>query len=564
MIFLREMKIKNKLLLFGAVAGLIIMMTMLVSAVTLRRSLDQEKQLKTRHVVEVAYSVLENYQRLVREGAMTEQDAKNAAVKAVKTLRYEDNEYFWINDLKPVMIMHPFKPELDGKDLSDFKDPEGKRLFVEFADTVKRHQSGFVEYLWPKPGASEPVRKISFVKGFSQWGWVIGSGIYVDDVEAAFWKEIRTDVLILAAVMACFGLFAWSISRSIVAPLGAEPAVVAHIADRVSEGDLSIVIATNGADRSSVIASMQRMVERLGNIVTDVKSAADNVAAGSGQLSTGAQHMSEGTTQQAASTEEASSSVEEMNAAIRQNADNAAQTEKIALKSASDAQESGKAVSQAVVAMKEIAQKISIIEEIARQTNLLALNAAIEAARAGEHGKGFAVVAAEVRKLAERSQAAAGEISKLSVSSVDIAEQAGQMLAKLVPDIQKTSELVQEITASSREQSGGADQMNVSIQQMNQVVQQNAGAAEELSSTAEELASQADQLQSSISFFKVDGLDRAALSSLSRKVISAPFANNAPRSRGNGKDHAAKKLLTGVHVDLSYRGSGNDSEFEKF
>jgi len=280
--------------------------------------------------------------------------------------------------------------------------------------------------------------------------------------------------------------------------------------------------------------------------------------------------MSQGTTEQAASTEEASSSIEQMNATIKQNADNASQTEKIALKSANDARESGKAVSQAVSAMKEIAQKISIVEEIARQTNLLALNAAIEAARAGDHGRGFAVVAAEVRKLAERSQSAAGEISKLSVSSVDIAEQAGQMLAKLVPDIQKTSELVQEITASSREQSGGADQMNVSIQQMNQVVQQNAGAAEELSSTAEELASQADQLQSTISFFKVDGLDRAALDSMRRKAIAAaPVASTAPRSRGNGKDHTAKKLLNGIQLDLSSgsrsdRGDARDSEFEKF
>jgi methyl-accepting chemotaxis protein len=219
--------------------------------------------------------------------------------------------------------------------------------------------------------------------------------------------------------------------------------------------------------------------------------------------------------------------------------------------------------------MKEIAQRISIVEEIARQTNLLALNAAIEAARAGEHGKGFAVVAAEVRKLAERSQAAAGEISKLSVSSMDVAEQAGRMLAKLVPDIQKTAELVQEITASSKEQSGGADQMNASIQQMNQVVQQNAGAAEELSSTAKELASQADQLQSAISFFKVDGLDRAALDSMNRKAIGAvPFAHNVPRSRGNGKDREAKNFLAGVRLDLSPVGAdrcgGRNDEFVKF
>jgi methyl-accepting chemotaxis protein len=516
-------------------------------------------------VVEVAYSVLEHYQRQVREGAMTEQEAKNAAVKAVKTLRYEENDYFWINDLTPVMIMHPFKPELEGKDLSDYKDPRGKQLFVEFVETVKKRQSGFVEYLWPKPGVSKPVRKISFVKGFSPWGWVIGSGIYVDDVDAVFWQEVRVDAIVLIAVMLCFGIFAWALSRSIVAPLGAEPAVVARIADRVSEGDLGIVIAANGAAQSSVIASMQRMVERLGSIVTDVKSAADTVASGSGQLAAGAQHMSQGTAEQAASTEEASATVEEMSATIRQNADNAAQTEQIALKSATDALESGKAVSRTVEAMKQIAEKIGIIEEIARQTNLLALNAAIEAARAGDHGKGFAVVAAEVRKLAERSRTAASEIIDLSGSSVELADQAGRMLAKLVPDIQKTAMLVQEISASSREQAGGADQINSAIQQLNEVVQQNAGAAEEMASTAEELTGQADQLQRTVSFFKVADNGSGSTIGLAQKAGgregSAPrLAHRAAKPAGSAD--------RGVRLDLGkpapVKVDSRDAEFVKY
>ncbi len=510
----RQMKIKNKLLLFSTVAGVIILVTMLVSAVTLKRSLHEEKKLKTRHVVEVAYGVLEDYHGLALQGKMTEADAKSAAIKTVNLLRYEKDDYFWINDMRPVMIMHPFKTELDGKDLSDIRDPEGKQLFVEFVETVKRQQSGFVEYLWPKPGASRPVRKISFVKGFSPWGWVIGSGIYIDDVDAVFWQEVRTDAFILAGVLIFFGVFAWRVSRSIVEPLGAEPTVVADIADRVSEGDLSVSIDTTGADGSSVIVSMARMVERLRNIVTDVKSAAGNVASGSQQLSSGAQLLSEGTTSQAASTEEASSSIEEMNSAIMQNAENAVQTEKMAVTSAADARESGIAVGNAVTAMKRIAEKIVVIEEIARQTNLLALNAAIEAARAGEHGKGFAVVSAEVRRLAERSQAAAAEIGELSLSSMETADRAGAMLVKLVPDIQRTAELVQEISAASKEQTSGAQQINSAIQQLNRVVQQNAGSSEEMAATAEELSSQADQLHQAVSFFRVNssgnGLARPA------------------------------------------------------
>jgi methyl-accepting chemotaxis protein len=341
---------------------------------------------------------------------------------------------------------------------------------------------------------------------------------------------------------------------------------IAEVVKNLSAGDLTLHIAPKNRDEiGESLTAMKTMVDKLRNVVVDVKTASENVASGSEQLSAGAQQMSQGTTEQAANTEEASSSIEEMNATIRQNADNAMQTEKIALKSANDARESGQAVTQTVSAMKEIAQKISIIEEIARQTNLLALNAAIEAARAGEHGKGFAVVASEVRKLAERSQSAAGEISQLSSSSVQIAEQAGQMLAKLVPDIQKTAELVQEITASSKEQSSGADQINGAIQQLNQVVQQNAGAAEEMASTAEELASQADQLQTTISFFRVDGLDRAAAGT-QRKALKpvhhAQIAYAAPKAAKQGA------FAKGVHLDLGHQGKtgadSRDSEFEKF
>jgi methyl-accepting chemotaxis protein len=337
---------------------------------------------------------------------------------------------------------------------------------------------------------------------------------------------------------------------------------ITQTAEEIASGNLMVKVKERSPE-DKLMQTLAIMVKKLTEVASSVQEAAAQVAGGSEQLSAGAQQMSQGTTEQAASAEEASSSVEEMSATIKQNADNAQQTEKIASKSSTDASESGKAVSEAVAAMKEIASKISIIEEIARQTNLLALNAAIEAARAGEHGKGFAVVAAEVRKLAERSQAAAGEIGHLSGTSMQVAEKAGDMLSKLVPDIQKTADLVQEISAASKEQTTGADQINSAIQQLNQVIQQNAGAVEEMSSTAEELSSQAEMLQETISFFKVDDSGHKGGKTPNRK------GTLGSHRAGNGVVGKTPALIgpkpAGAVLSMSKsNGDSRDSEFEKF
>ena len=345
-------------------------------------------------------------------------------------------------------------------------------------------------------------------------------------------------------------------------------------AKQVAQGNLMVDLKKR-SDKDELMESLANMVDKLKEIVTEVQVAADNVATGSQEMSATAQNMSQGATEQAASAEEVSSSMEQMASNIRQNTDNAMQTEKIAIKSASDAKEGGKAVTETVAAMKEIATKISIIEEIARQTNLLALNAAIEAARAGEHGKGFAVVASEVRKLAERSQSAAGEISQLSTTSVAIAEQAGDMLNRMLPDIQRTAELVQEISASSKEQDTGADQINKAIQQLDQVIQQNAGAAEEMASTTEELSSQAEQLKATIAFFSLDtGRQRRVVAPSSHRPVKqiaighlaskpATAARVPARSPQTTK---SSKIGGGIDLDLGGKGGADhlDEEFEKF
>ena len=270
----------------------------------------------------------------------------------------------------------------------------------------------------------------------------------------------------------------------------------------MAEGDLLFNIHPRD-DKDVVRGAVKSVRDDLSNLIGNIKMATEQVATGAQTISASSAEMSKGAATQAASAEEASSSIEEMNANIRQNADNALQTEQIATEAAQNALDGGEAVNKTVSAMKLIAEKIMIIEEIARQTNLLALNAAIEAARAGDAGKGFAVVAAEVRKLAERSQNAAGEINELSTSSVEVAEKAGQLLKVIVPDIQKTAELVMEISAASKEQDAGAEQINMSIQQLDSIIQQNASASEEMASTAEELTSQADQLQQMVATFVV-------------------------------------------------------------
>jgi methyl-accepting chemotaxis protein len=336
-------------------------------------------------------------------------------------------------------------------------------------------------------------------------------------------------------------------------------------AEEISNGNLTVDIRERSPE-DKLMQALGAMVSGLTRTVSDIRGIAGEVAAASQSISTASIQVSKGASAQAAAAEEASSSMEEMVSNIKQNADNAQQTDKIANKSAKDAQESGKSVLEAVSAMKEIANKISIIEEIARQTNLLALNAAIEAARAGEHGKGFAVVAAEVRKLAERSQKAAAEINQLSSTTLRVSEKSGEMLDKLVPDIQRTAELVQEITAASKEQDTGAEQINKALQQLEKVIQQNASASEEMASTTEELTGQSDQLVSALGFFHTSdegGSGRKGAGAKTSKPAQSGSAH-AARPASHASQSARVPSGGGVNLRLKDKHDELDGEFERY
>ncbi|MCB2181782.1 MAG: MCP four helix bundle domain-containing protein [Desulfobulbaceae bacterium] len=386
------------------------------------------------------------------------------------------------------------------------------------------------------------------------------------------------------------------ITRSVTRPLGGEPHEMASIANKISQGDLSInfeqknskeamglyadmqkmtkslkerakVIQTIASgditedinilsDKDVLGKALEKMIGKLREVMADVRAATEQVASGSEMLASTAQEVSQGANEQAATVEEISSSMEEMAATVSQSADNARQTASIASKTAVDTEAGGKAVAETEIAMQSIAEKIAIVEEIARQTNLLALNAAIEAARAGEHGKGFAVVAAEVRRLAERSQNAAQEIKGVASNSVEVANNAGRLISEIVPQIKKTAELVEEIDAASSEQAKGIQENARGADQLSQVVQQNSSASEEMSSTSEELSSQAAQLLTSISYFKLRESERESTPRQNNETDSQP-AFLSPQQKAL-EDLRKTKQGNGYRLDLE------DGEFEEF
>ena len=510
----QSMSRKLGLIIVSALIGVAVLSLIFLSAE--RKLILEERQASVRQTVEVAHGLIAQAYKEVQSGALSEADGKRRVLSELRALRYSGNEYFWVNDMQPTMVMHPIKPELDGKDVSGMKDTSGRQIFVEFVKVAKTEGSGYVFYAWPKPGSKEPVDKVSYVKGFEPWGWVVGSGVYIDTVNATILQQalsLSAGAVCLAAVLLAIGVV---VARSLLRQIGGEPAYAAEVTRRIADGDLSVQIDLKADDRDSLLHDLRAMRDGVAGIVLRVRECSESVATASSQIAQGNLDLSQRTESQASALQQTAASMEELSATVQHNAAGAHQANQLARDAATVAVSGGQIVGDVVETMKgihESSRKISdiigVIDGIAFQTNILALNAAVEAARAGEQGRGFAVVAGEVRTLAQRSANAAREIKGLITHSVErvdqgsaLVDKAGETMTEVVQSIQRVTDIMSEISLASTQQSEGVNQVGQAVTQMDQATQQNAALVEESAAAAESLKLQSQQLVEAVSVFR--------------------------------------------------------------
>lgn len=474
----------------------------------------EARQGATRNTVEAAWGILEWAHAQELSGTLNREAAQELARSAISKLRYSGNEYFWINDLQPRVVMHPFKPELNGQDASGIKDPNGKALFVAFADMVRQHKQGFVAYQWPKPGADQAVDKLSYVKGFEPWGWVIGSGIYIDDLHAATVGYAQRLTAVVVLTMVLLVVLSGRISNSIVN--GLQRSI--QLARAIADGDISQDIKPHANDEvGQLMSAMADMTLKLRGMVGVVKESAQSMETASSEIAAGNHDLSIRTEQTAANLSQTASAMGQISGSADNTAQSACEAAGLASAAAQTATQGNEVVTRVVATMDDISAAsrrigdiTGVIDGIAFQTNILALNAAVEAARAGEQGRGFAVVASEVRSLAQRSAEAAREIKSLIGDSVgkvqtgsDLVAAAGSAMHEVVSSVQRVHGLVTTMQSENQQLTTGVSDISQTMSDLERNTSQNSALVEQSAAATQSLRDQAVKLNEAVSVFKL-------------------------------------------------------------